>query len=152
MTHKHKLLDFLKSQKLMAIASRGDDLWITNIFYGVDDNFKIYFVSNSERKHSKQIKENPEVAFSVAWYNPKDHKDRKGIQGQGTCRVATSDEEITKGIQIHNELYPEFAERIVVAWIKSKLNNSHVYIIDPKYIKYWDDNLYGTDGTEEFNF
>ena len=149
---KDKLLTFLESHKLLALASYDQEIWITNIFYGIDKDFKIYFISNEETKHSKQIMKNKEVAFSVAWFNEKDHKDRKGVQGQGTCRIATTDEEITKGVQIHNDRYPEFAERIVVKWVKSKLNKSHVYVIEPSYIKYWDDKLYGKEEWEKFKF
>lgn len=152
MGNKNKLLDFLKSQRAMVVASKGEDIWVTNIFYGVGDDLKIYFISGEDTKHSAQIEKDPNVAFSVVWFNGKNHKDRKGVQGQGICRLAESDEEITKGVQIHNKLYPVFAERIVVAWIKSKLNKSQVYVIEPSYIKYWDDELYGDEEDEEFRF
>lgn len=145
-----ELLDFLESQRLLVIASQDEDLWISNVYYGVDEDLKFYFISNEETKHSKQIMKNPEVAFSVVWFNEKNHKDRKAIQGKGICRIATSDEEIKKGVKIHNHLYPAFAERIAVAWVKSNLNKSHVWVIEPNYIKHWDDSLYGEDGTKEF--
>jgi len=152
MTNKQKLLEFMKSQRIMAIASKGDDVWITNVFYGVDDDFKIYFISDEDTKHGGQIKKDPNVAFSVAWFNENDHEDRKGIQGQGACRIAETDEEIAKGVKIHNTLYPKFAKEIDVEMIKSDLNKSHVYILEPTYIKYWDDELYGEEEDEEFHF
>ena len=49
------VLDFLKSQRVLIIASQGKDLWISNVFYVIDNNFKMYFVSPENTKHSKQI-------------------------------------------------------------------------------------------------
>ena len=147
-----EMLDFLKSQRLLVLASKADPVWVSNIYYGVDDGHKIYFVSNEETEHSKQILADPKVAFSVVWFNQNDYSDRKGVQGLGVCRLAKNDEEISKGVEIHNDRFPAFAKRIVVSWIKSKLNKSHVYVIEPSYIKYWDDKLYGKDGVKEFTF
>jgi len=150
--NKGKLSQFLKSQKLLVLASQDKDIWVANIFYGIADDFKFYFISNEETKHSRQIIKNSSVAFSVAWFNDADHSDRKGVQGQGKCRTAENDEEIKKGIELHNQNFPEFAERITPEWIKSLKNKSRVWVIKPTYIKYWDDGLYGQDEFEEFNF
>jgi uncharacterized protein YhbP (UPF0306 family) len=146
------LLDFLRSQRAMAVASVDEKPWITNVFYGVDDNLMIYFISNEKTIHSQQILNNPHVAFSVVWFNPKNHKDRVGVQGQGTCSIATDDAHISKGVELHNKLYPEFANRITVDWVKSTDNLSHVWIIKPSRIKFWNDGLYGQDESKEFTF
>ena len=149
---KDNLLKFLKSQKLLVLASSSQTPWISNLFYGVDENFKIYFVSNEETKHSKQILENSRVAFSIAWFNTEDSEDRKGVQGTGTCKIAQIDEEITRGVELHNLKFPEFKDKITFDWIKSVDNKSHIWIIEPDYIKYWDDEFYGDEETEEFTF
>lgn len=147
-----KLLSFLKSQKLLIIATAGNEPWVTNVFYGIDSDFKLYFISSQETKHSQQILEKPTIAFSVAWYHPNNHKDRKAIQGKGMCRIAKNDEEIEKGILLHNTNFPEFADRITVEWAKNASNVYKVWVIEPTYIKFWNDELYGDDETEEFTF
>ncbi|MFT4311476.1 MAG: pyridoxamine 5'-phosphate oxidase family protein [Candidatus Woesearchaeota archaeon] len=141
-------LEFMKSQESMAIASYSKDLWIANIFYIVDDDFKVYFISPKDAKHSKDYIENPEVSFSVIWYNKNDHEDRKGIQGKGICRPAKNDKELMRGVDLHNKQFPVFKERINYDYIR---NNSCVWIIEPSLIKYWDDELY-SDKTKEFHF
>lgn len=147
------LISFLQSQRVLAIATQADgELWIANVFMGADNDGRIYFVSNEETKHSTHILENPNVAFSTVWFKEGDHLDRRGVQGVGTCRIATLDKEITEGVRLHNENYPEFVEQITVDWIKRDENKSHVWVIKPTFIKYWDDKLYGQDGTEEFSF
>lgn len=150
---KAELLNFLQSQKALAIASCiGDDLWIANVFMGVADNFNIYFISSEDTKHSQQIIINPNVAFSTIWFNPKDHTDRKGVQGKGVCRIATTDNDISQGVMLHNKNYPEFKKRITPQWIKTNEYKSRVWIIKPSFIKFWNDELYGEEETEEFNF
>ncbi|MBI2121618.1 MAG: pyridoxamine 5'-phosphate oxidase family protein [Candidatus Sungbacteria bacterium] len=149
----NKLLDFLRSQKLLVVACHDkDDIWIANVYFGVDDNFKIYFISPENTKHSQLIAENPAVAFSVAWFNPNNHKDRKAIQGLGVCRPAKTEEEIAEGVRLHNHNFPEFKNKITVEWIHTNEYKSRVWIIEPSYMKYWDDELYGDKETEEFKF
>ena len=145
-----ELLEFLKSQRLLVIASQDGELWVSNVYYVIDEELKFYFISNEETKHSKQIMKNSEIAFSVTWFNEKNLKDRKAIQGKGICRIAVNEGEIKKGVELYNEYYPESTESITVDWVKSDENKSHVWIIEPSYIKYWDDSLYGRERTKEF--
>jgi uncharacterized protein YhbP (UPF0306 family) len=147
-----KLLDFLQSQKLLIIATASMEPWICNVFYGIDDKFKFYFISGKETKHSRHILNNSIIAFSVAWYNPNDHTDRKAVQGKGLCRPAKNDQEIEKGVQLHNKNFPEFAGRITADWIKDTSHDSQVWVVEPRYIKFWNDELYGDEETKEFTF
>ena len=40
----------------MTIASRDEkDIWIANVYFGVDENATIYFISPKDTKHSKMI-------------------------------------------------------------------------------------------------
>ena len=48
-----KPLKFIKSQKLMVIASRDEkDVWVANVYFGVDEKATIYFISSKKTKHS----------------------------------------------------------------------------------------------------
>ena len=143
------LLHFLKSQRSMAIASVDENIWIANIFYGVDDKLKIYFISPKDTLHSKHFLKNSKVAFSVIWYDKNDFENRKGVQGRGICKLAKSDKDIKKGVELHNKNFPVFKKRLTFDYIKK--GNSCVWVIEPKFIKYWDDSLY-KDKIKEFNF
>lgn len=146
-----ELLKFLKSQKLLVIASHNaKDVWVTNVYFGADEKGILYFISPEDNKHSQMILKNPNVAFSVAWFDPKDHKNRKAVQGLGTCRPAKTEEEIETGIKLHNQNFPEFKERITLEWIQTNPHGSKVWLLKPTYVKYWDDELYGDEETKEF--
>jgi len=152
MNNKDKLLSFLKNQKVLVLATQGETPWATNVYYGIANDFRFYFVSSIETEHSKHILQSPKVAFSVVWFNEQNHYDRKGVQGRGLCRIAETEEEISTGIHLHNERFPEFKQNLTVGYIKSEENDSKVWVIEPTHIKFWNDELYGEEETEEFDF
>ncbi len=137
----------------MALACRADEeLWVANLYVGVDEKGTTYFVSPESAKHSKMILKNPEVASSFAWFEPSNHLDRKGVQGVGVCRPAKNEVEIATGVRLHNANFPELIKRITIDWIHFNEWGSKVWVLTPSYIKYWDDELYGDEEAEEFKF
>ncbi|HEY4486504.1 MAG TPA: pyridoxamine 5'-phosphate oxidase family protein [Candidatus Paceibacterota bacterium] len=148
-----KLLEFIKNQKLLVLASHGEkDVWVANVYFGADEKGVMYFVSPENTKHSQMILKNPNVAFSIAWFDPSNHRNRKAVQGLGVCRLAENEEEIKMGVKLHNQNFPEFKERIMVEWIHNNEWGSKVWVLKPSYMKYWDDEIFGDDGSGEFSF
>lgn len=142
------LLSFLKAQKLLVLATKDSSPWVSNVYYSINDDGRIYFISNKDTLHGKHLLKDDEVAFSVAWYDPNNHLDRKAAQGKGHCRVAKTDEEIKEGVHLHNVNFPEFKSRITFKW--AKMMGYRVWYIDPTYIKFWNDQLFGIDGSREY--
>ncbi|MCR4280657.1 MAG: hypothetical protein NUV82_04540, partial [Candidatus Komeilibacteria bacterium] len=122
-----------------------------NVYYGADERGWLYFVSSDDTKHSQMIIDKPEIAFSIVWYNTQNHKDRKAVQGKGICRPAANDEEIATGVKLHNQNIPEYRDKITVDFIHNNEYGSRVWVIEPTYIKYWDDEATGEE-SQEFNF
>lgn len=146
-----KVIRFIKSQQLMTLASRdAKDIWIANVYIGVDGKGAIYFISPKDAKHSKMILENPNVAFSVSWFDPKNHKNRKAIQGQGLCRLAKMPTEMITGLKIMYKNFPDLRDMLTVKWIKENAWGTKVWVLKPTYMKYWDDEVYGDDESKEF--
>ena len=135
---------------MVLASSENNNAWIANIYIGVDERGLIYFISPQDNKHSKIILKNPNVAFSIAWFDPKNHKNRKAVQGLGVCRPAENEEEIITGVKLHNKNFPEFKKRITVNWIHKNEWGSKVWVLKPTYMKYWDDEIYGAEESEEF--
>jgi uncharacterized protein YhbP (UPF0306 family) len=142
---------FLQSQKLLTLATSAEDPWVSTMYYGADDLGALYFISSTKAEHSEHIIQNPSVAFSVAWFNPANHADRKAVQGRGMCTIANIDEQIATGVRLHNANFPEFSNRITVEYVKDTTNPAAVWLIEPVYIKFWNDELYGLNGTKEFD-
>ena len=150
LTMKKELFEFLKNQRLMAIASCEGGIWVANIYYGIDDDSRIYFISPTDTRHSQQIMKSPDVAFSVAWYDEESPGNRKAVQGLGVCTVAEKEEDIRKGVYLHNENFPEFMQTLTPEYLLSSKNDTKVWILKPRYIKFWNDELYGEEEWEEF--
>ncbi|MBI4600201.1 pyridoxamine 5'-phosphate oxidase family protein [Candidatus Uhrbacteria bacterium] len=144
-------LNFLIKQKLMAIAcADGQGPWIANVYYGAGDDGRMYFISSKKNRHSRMILKDPHIAFSIAWFDPANHKNRKAIQGLGTCRPAKNLAEITAGIKLMYNKFPDLRAILTVKWIKTNAWGSKVWVLMPTYLKYWDDELYGEDESKEF--
>lgn len=144
-----ELIDFIKSQRLLTLATSDASWpWTSNVYYGYDNGL-FYFISWKDTKHSQHIIANYKVSFSTAWFSPNDYTDRKSIQWIWTCTVATSIDDISKGISLHNKSFPEFAERITVDWVLEDENRA-IRMIRPTQIKFWNDELYGPNWTKLF--
>lgn len=146
---KH-LIEFIQSQRVLTLATCDSWWpWISNVFYGFEDGV-FYFVSWVDTKHSQQIVWNSGIAFSSVRYNPLDHADRKSIQWVWKCTQATTIEDISIGIRLHNKFFPKFAERITVDRVLEDKKRG-VWIIKPKQIKFWNDKLYWINWTKTFD-
>ena len=97
------------------------------------------------------ILKNPKIAFSIAWFDPKNNKNRKGVQGLGICKQANITETIV-GIKLLYKKFPDLHDILTLEWIKTNAWNTKVWTIKPNYIKYFDDEIYGDDESEEFKF
>ncbi len=149
----HPHIDFLRSQKLLTLACHNEnEVWAASVYFGADEGGTIFFISPKDTKHSAMILENPAIAFSCAWFDAGNHKNRKAVQGLGVCRVAQTEDEIARGVALHNKNFPEFANKISVDWIRANEWGSYVWIVQPTFMKYWDDELYGADENAEFTF
>jgi len=148
-----KLLQFIKSQKVMTIAvsdERGP--WAANVYYTLADNENIYFVSPKDSRHSKMILNKDQVAFSIAWFDKNNIANRKGVQGLGVCQIVKNPKEIINAIRALNTSFPDFKDTITAEWIASNMWGTRVWVLKPNYAKYYDDAIYGEEESEEFNF
>ena len=143
-------LKFLHVQQVLTISCHDKKgVWAAPVYVGVEGE-KIYFISPKNAKHSKMILKDPNVAFTAAWFSPKDHRDRKGVQGLGTCRLADTEDEIAIGVWLHNQSFHEFKDKVTVEWVHNNEWGSSVWVLTPSYIKFWDDARYGDEESEEF--
>lgn len=151
---KKELIEFIKNQKLLVLSTVDEkgNPWVCNVYYSADNDLNLFFVSPTDTKHSQHIAENPQVAFSIPWYDEKNLANRKAIQGTGICKRITSANEIIRLLKNHYKYYPLWKSVITYKAMREKLIESRPYIIRPNYMKFWNDELYGDEGVEEFSF
>ncbi len=135
------LVDFLKSQKILVLATHTQDPtphpWIANVYYVFDEEPVFYMFGEAGVKWTLDIQENPQVAFSVAWSNPENASDRKGIQAVGEAHKSEEEVHLDRAIDLYSQVFPlegsAFKQKVVSG-------ESGLFIVRPKYIKYWDDS------------
>lgn len=152
--NQQALFDFMSSQKFLVLATVDEEgkPWIANVYFSVNEEFELFFVSPASTKHSKHIGKNPSVAFSTVWHDQDDLGNRKGIQGTGICERITNPLEITRHLDHHYKYFPAWRSSINLKNIIEKVIESRPYKIKADYIKFWNDELYGKEGTKEFSF
>ncbi|PJA14476.1 hypothetical protein CO112_00280 [Candidatus Dojkabacteria bacterium CG_4_9_14_3_um_filter_150_Dojkabacteria_WS6_41_13] len=146
------LLEFLRGQKVISVATTNSDgtSWIFNAFYSVTKKGELFFISDPKARHSNNIADNPKVSFSVYWIDEKDMWNRKAIQGEGECHIVSNPIAIGALVVNHFKFFPTWKKWMTKKDMVQKLLETRSYLITPTFMKFWNDELYGEDGTKEF--
>lgn len=153
MENKLKLLDYLKSHDLMFLSTVSSEPAICTVYYGIDDDFQIYMVTSPSTEHGKNILENHKVACVIINSNQPlfETQYKVGAQLKGTSEQITDIKHMKKAL----EVWSKFNERMVNTYMNNITKNSvksRPFIIKPKEIKWFNEELYGKEGTETFLF
>jgi len=74
---RQQVLTYLQSHNTMTLATVGSDgPWAAGLFY-VNDGFDLYWLSDPDTQHSRNIAHNPHVAVTIH----EDYRDWRIIQG-----------------------------------------------------------------------
>jgi uncharacterized protein YhbP (UPF0306 family) len=149
---KEELLKYLKTQRLMSIATFSKEPWIASVFYAVDDDFSLYFVSEPDARHCRDIEKNNIVVLAIADSHQTTKDKKKGVQIKGVALILEDEKEIEKAVQLWNKANPGIEEIITFDNIKNGAINSRVYVVKPVLVKFFNEDLYGNEGTEVFEF
>src|SRR3972149_4861548 len=95
----HKLHQYLQSQNLVSIATRNDKLWVSVVYYVVDDKLNLYFLSEPTTEHCQNILKNAEVACAIFNSNQKVTDKKIGVQLHGKASKVNN----IKTIKFFNE-------------------------------------------------
>jgi uncharacterized protein YhbP (UPF0306 family) len=140
---KTLIYEYLKTQRLMQVATYGEHPWIANIFYVHDEDLNLYFVSKKTEKHSIDIAKNPNVSVAIADSHQLLHLPLKGIQLYGTCESVNIINKLEWMFKIWNRLIAEEKED-KLSNPKEFLENgfANVYKIKPKKIQYYNTEIF----------
>jgi uncharacterized protein YhbP (UPF0306 family) len=101
---KETVLKYLKEHNTMTIATaKGENPWAAAIFYA-NDGFTLYFLSDLESRHSRDIAESPVVAVTIH-EDYHDWRKIKGIQMEGKAEAVTTEDEIAKAVATYVAKY-----------------------------------------------
>lgn len=149
---KKVLMDFLKSQRLMSLATHGRNLSVCTVYYAIDHNFNFYFISEPDSEHVKGIVTNQLVACSIADSHQKVRDKKVGVQLRGKAHFVKGDERLRAVLAMWNRTNPGLKALINLKNIKKKVIDSCVVKIQPSEIKFFNEHLFGSEGTETYRF
>lgn len=147
---KQLLYEYLKSQRLMSLATYDEEVSSCTVYYAVDDELNLYFVSPEETEHVQNIKKNSQVAVTIADSHQLNSTDKVGVQIKGTAEQIVGLEVLKVVVKMWNAANPGAESVINLKNITEKVINSRFYKITPRGIKYFNEELYGDEEVKEF--
>jgi len=102
---KETALKYLAEHCTMTVATtKGDTPWAAAVFYA-NDGFTLYYLSDPESRHSKDIAQNPVVGVTVN-EDYHDWRQIKGIQMEGKAGLVSTEEEMARAVATYVDKYP----------------------------------------------
>jgi uncharacterized protein YhbP (UPF0306 family) len=145
---KQRVYDFLSVRKLMAMATYGTHLWIANVYYVVDPELNLYFISSPDSQHCRDILLKPTIVCSIFDSHQRVTDEKSGIQLRGVAEQMKDWERATDVIRLWNQTNPGLEEFITAEAMRKRKVDSLVYQIRPRLIKFFNEQIYGEEGFE----
>ena len=98
-----KISKYLHKAKILHLATstRDGQPWVSNVWFVADDDFNIYWISSTTRRHSHEITENQKVAASICSVREPSESDMGGLQLEGIASEVTNPLEIAKALKLY---------------------------------------------------
>lgn len=149
---EQELWKYLKTHRLMQIATCSNEPWICTVFYVLGDDKNLYFVSAPDTEHCKAIAVNNIVACAITDTEQTVTHKKKGVQLRGVATMLTYGATIKRALELWNKMNPGVENIINLKNIKKAAFESRVYKIKPTYIKFFNEELYGEEESKIFKF
>jgi len=147
---KEVVLKYLRTQYVMGVATsdKKGNLWPATVYYIVDDDLNIYFMSSPKTIHAQNIRVSSEVALIVADSDQNMSGDQIGIQISGICTRVRGVSHVKNLVDAYKKSKLKVGSLTFVAFKKAA--TSGIYKVTPKKIKYFNTKLYPKDKFIEF--
>lgn len=134
--------DYLSTHIQFALATNGDHPWIATMYYGVDDDLNIYFLTSPDTIHAKGLKQNPLVSAVIADSPQRPDSKKIGIQLYGHASEIEGEEALKSGFKIWCGVLKVTDPKYSYEGIKSGDLHYRLYKLVPKKIKYYNEKLW----------
>lgn len=135
MTEREEIIEFLKSQNILTLATVNDDGLpsATPLFYLLYGGMRLYWISSASSMHSRNLVSRKEVAAAV--YAATEHwKEIRGVQMRGAVHIITDAAE-------RKDVLRNYAERFHLGYIlRATMQQSTLYGLVPVWIRLLDNS------------
>lgn len=138
--------EYLKDGKVVQIATSNNNMpWVCSVYYVVDDELNIYWLSYPSRRHSQDIAVNSRVALTLA---VKTDLPVIGVQAEGVATEVNNIAVVAKVIAMYVKKYG--AGKQFLKNFKLQKNKHVLYCFTPSRIVLFDEENFGRDNAQEF--
>lgn len=142
---KEDIFGFLKENGIMTLATQSSKgPWVCTVYYGIDDNMNLYIVTDPNSIHGLAMSKDNRVAFNIFDSRQKIHKPKKGVQGSGTIEMIKGVINITKALALWHKQNSGVEKNLTIKEVK-KFKDTKVWKIIPRYLKFFNKELYGPE-------
>ncbi len=139
--------DYVYSHFQMTLATYGEHPWIAALYYSVDKDLNIYFLSDPQTIHCQQLSQNGEVAVSVADAPQTPTAKKLGLQIYGTAEQIAGKTKITHAITLWKKTVGVTSDVYSYAGMMNKAIKGRMYKVTPHKIKFFNEALW-EEGSE----
>lgn len=132
---------YLSSHYQMAVATSGRFPWICTVYYSIDNDLNIYFLTSPSTIHGKQIAKNPKVAVAISDAPQSPNSKKKGLQIYGLCKQISGARKVTHAITLWNKTLGVTSKDYSYEGMIKKAISGRMYKITPKKIKFFNEDL-----------
>lgn len=139
--------EFLNSHFQMTIGTYASFPWTATVYYSVDQDMNIYFLSNPETLHCKQLEKNPKVSVAVVDSPQKSSSLKKGIQIYGKAKRISGANKIRYALDLWKKTLDVTSPLYTYEGMMKKAIKGRMYKVTPIKIKFFNEALW-VEGTE----
>jgi general stress protein 26 len=149
MDTRQSVLQFLKSRNLMTLAtSAGDQSWCSVVYYAVGNDLSLYFMSNSQSRHAKNLELNQNASIAIADSGQSMVSKKVGAQLEGQVEIVKelSDgqaDEHFHGLNLWLTAIGGFEKNEVSELASTRAMIGTLYKFTPRLIRYLNEAEYG---------
>ncbi len=134
----------------MSLATYSETPWICWVFYIVDENFNLYFISSPSSQHIKDINKNKQVACAITDTTQNPLGEKQGVQIWGVVENVTTKEKLQTFFKMWKNTINNNEEKVTYQNYVGNLIETKVYKVSPKKIKWFNQSLIEKEFILEF--
>lgn len=118
---------------------------VSTAFYCVDGEWRLYFASDEQTQHSKNVEERASTAVAIFDSHQKWEDWKTGLQLFGRCAVARGGQAV-KGEELYRKRFPAYAEWLATMERAGGLGRpATLYVFVPESVKLLDEAELGEE-------
>lgn len=137
-----QIKEYLQSHFQFVLARYGEYPWVATLYYSVDDDLNIYFLTGPHTIHAEHIAKNSHVAAAISDAPQAPNSNKKGLQISGVCVEVTGARKITHAITLWTKTLGVTNPNYSYEGMVKKAISGHMYKLTPKKIKYFNEELW----------